>query len=275
MDELDRNLERQMRSQERQLMAVRLTLAAIAAVALVAFRSSLPSAPVLLALVGVVVVYSLALWWLSSRFPTREVAIVGTALDMAAVTVAVYVVPWAVDAYLLYSLVVLGAALRFGLAASVWSSLVCAALYATVVLLGADAAGAARALLPVRLFYLVGIGLASGLFARVVLGRAMEVAQLRTRLVHEERERRREHEEALLSQLAHDFGSNLDREATVRSIVQSTGSLMGDLAALWLVEADQATLGLADIVGRDDELCARARDVAAVRSPRMGEGVIG
>src|SRR5205823_14884982 len=107
------------------------------------------------------------------------------------------------------------------------------------------------------------------------LGRAMEVAQLRTRLVHEERERRREHEEALLSQLAHDFGSNLDREATVRSIVQSTGSLMGDLAALWLVEADQATLGLADIVGREDELCARARDVAAVRSPRMGEGVIG
>src|SRR2546422_934177 len=78
MDELDRNLERQMRSQERQLMAVRLTLAALAAVVLVAFRETLPSAPVLLALVGAVVIYSLALWWLSGHFPTREVAIVGT-----------------------------------------------------------------------------------------------------------------------------------------------------------------------------------------------------
>ena len=68
MDELDRNLERQMRSQERQLMAVRLTLAALAAIALVAFRETLPSTPTLLALVGAVVVYSLALWWLSNRF---------------------------------------------------------------------------------------------------------------------------------------------------------------------------------------------------------------
>src|SRR5438876_640266 len=275
MDELDRNLERQMRSQERQLMAVRLTLAALAAVVLVAFRASLPSAPVLLALVGVVVAYSLALWWLSGRFPTREVAIVGTALDMAAVTVAVYVQPGAIDAYLFYGLVVLGAALRFGLAASVWSSLVCSGLYATVVLLGADAAGAARALLPVRLVYLLGIGLAAGLFARVVIGRAMEVAQLRTRLVQEERERRREREEALLSQLAHDFGTNLDRDATVTAIVQSTGSLMGDFAALWLVESDPATLVLADVVGRDEQLRERARDLAAARVPRMGEGVIG
>jgi len=275
MDELDRNLERQMRSQERQLMAVRLTLAALAAVVLVAVRNSLPSAPVLLALVGAVVLYSLALWWLSSRFPSREVAIVGTALDMAAVTVAVYVSPGAIDAYLFYGIVVLGAALRFGLAASVWSSLVCSGLYATVVLLGADAAGAARSLLPVRLVYLVGIGLAAGLFARVVIGRAMEVAQLRTRLFQEERERRREHEEALLSQLAHDFGTNLDRDATVAAIVHSTGSLMGDLASLWLVESDQATIALADVVGRDEELCERARELAVVRSPRMGEGVIG
>jgi signal transduction histidine kinase len=275
MDELDRNLERQMRSQERQLMAVRLTLAALAAVVLVAFRETLPTAPVLLALVGAVVLYSLALWWLSGRFPTREVAIVGTALDMAAVTVAVYVSPGAIDAYLFYGIVVLGAALRFGLAASVWSSLVCSGLYATVVLLGADAAGAARALLPVRLVYLVGIGLAAGLYARVVIGRAMEVAQLRTRLASEERERRREHEEAMLSQLAHDFGTNLDRDATVAAIVHSTGNLMGDLAALWLVESDQATMSLADVVGRDEEVSARARQLAAVRSPRMGEGVIG
>ena len=116
MDELDRNLERQMRSQERQLTAVRLTLAALAGVALVAFRQTLPSAPVLLALVGAVVVYSLLLWWLSGRFPTREVAIVGTALDMAAVTVAVYVSPGAIDAYLFYGILawLAAALLAFG-----------------------------------------------------------------------------------------------------------------------------------------------------------------
>ncbi|MDP9271141.1 MAG: ATP-binding protein [Chloroflexota bacterium] len=274
MDELDRHFERQMRSQERQLVAVRLTIAALAAVVLVAFRDSLPSAPVLLTLIGVVVGYTLVLWVLSAWFPAREVGIVATALDMAAVTVAVYVQPGAVDAYLFYGLVVLGGALRFGLAASIWSSIVCSGLYATVVLLS-DAAGPVRSLLPVRLVYLVGIGLAAGLYARLVLGRAAEVARLRTRLDEEERERTRAREEALLSQLAHDFSANLDREATVSTIVRSTGNLMGDLAELWLVDAAGERLELADVTGRDQHLCERARQQAAARTPRMGEGVIG
>src|SRR5207253_2734028 len=99
--------------------------------------------------------------------------------DMAAVTVAVYVQPGAIDAYLFYGLVVLGAALRFGLAASVWSSIVCSGLYATVVLLGADVAGAARALLPVRVVYLLGIVRAAVRVPRMgegVIGRAAATA---------------------------------------------------------------------------------------------------
>src|SRR5512142_3458729 len=104
MDELDRHFERQMRSQERQLAAVRLTIAALTAVALFAFRDSVANAGVLLGLIGVVVAYTLLLWWLSSFFPAREVGIVATALDMAAVTVAVYIQPGAIDAYLFYGL---------------------------------------------------------------------------------------------------------------------------------------------------------------------------
>ncbi len=275
MDDLDRNIERQMRSQERQLVAVRLAVSALAAVAVGAFRDFLADAPAFLVLLGVVAAYSLLVLWLIERFPAREVGIVATALDMAAVTVAVYIAPGAIDAYLFYGLVVLGAAVRFGLGASVWSSVVCAFLYGTVVLLGTDPSATARTLLPVRIVYLVGIGLAAGIFARVVLGRAMEVAGLNVRLEEEERERSRAHEEAVLSQLAHDFGASLDQGSTVRTIVRSTGDLMGDIAELWLVSGDGEMLQLADVAGRDDALCDAARQHAAERTPRMGEGVVG
>ncbi len=275
MDDLDRNLERQMRSQERQLVAVRLALAALAAVLLLAFRDFVPPTGAYLVLLGAVVVYSLLVAWLVDRFPAREVGIVATALDMVAVTVAVYVQPGAIDAYLFYGLVVLGAAVRFGLGASVWSSIVCSFLYGTVVVLGTEPGDAARSLLLIRVAYLVGIGVAAGIFARVVLGRAMEVANLNVRLDEEERARSRAREEALLSQLAHDFGASLERASTVATIVHSTGDLLGDLAALWLVAADGETLELAEVVGRDEETSARVRRYAAERPPRMGEGVIG
>lgn len=275
MDELDRNLERQMRSQERQLVAVRLALAALAAVVLVAVRDVVPAAPALLVLLGVVALYSLLVLWLIERFPAREVGIVVTALDMVAVTVAVYLEPGAIDAYLFYGIVVLGAALRFGLGASIWSSVVCSFLYGIVVALGTAPGDAVRALLPVRVVYLLGIGLAAGLYARVVIGRAAELANLHVRLDEEEREQRRAREEALLSQLAHDFGASLEREATVRSIVRATGDLVGDLVALWLVDPDGGGLQLADLAGRDDDVRSRARAHADERPLRMGEGVIG
>ncbi len=275
MDDLDRNIERQMRSQERQLVAVRLALVALAGVAVAAFRSFLADAPAFLVLLGVVAIYSLAVWALIEHFPAREVGIVATALDMVAVTVAVYIEPGAIDAYLFYGLVVLGAAVRFGLGASVWSSVVCAFLYGFVVILGTDAADAARSLLPVRIVYLLGIGLAAGIFARVVLGRAMEVAGLQLQLEEEERERSRAREEAVLSQLAREFGASLERDSTVGTIVRSTGDLLGDIAELWLVSGEGDSLQLADVAGRNEALCDAARRHAAERTPRMGEGVVG
>jgi signal transduction histidine kinase len=274
MDDLDRNIERQMRSQERQLVAVRLAVVALAAVAVAAFRSFLSDAPAFLVLLGVVALYSLLIWALIERFPAREVGIVATAMDMVAVTVAVYIQPGSIDAYLFYGLVVLGAAVRFGLGASVWSSVVCTFLYGFVVVLGTDPTDTARSLLPVRVVYLLGIGLAAGIFARVVLGRALEVAGLQLRLEEEEREQGRAREEAVLSQLAHDFGASLDRDSTVRTVVRSTGDLLGDIAELWLV-SEGGTLRLADVAGRDERLCDAARRHAAERTPRMGEGVVG
>jgi K+-sensing histidine kinase KdpD len=275
MDELDRHFERQMRSQERQLVGVRLTLAAVAAVLLVGFNQQSPTTRPFLVLVGAVVVYTLVLWWLIGRFPAREIGIVATALDLAAVTVAVYIQPQAIDGYLFYGVVILGAALRFGLGASIWSAIVCAGLYGTVILLSGGSAQTTVQLLPVRIAYLLGIGLAVGLYAQVVLGRASQVARLQTRLEQEEREQRRAREEALLSQLAHDFSSSLERDATVGSIVRSTGDLMGDLAELWLVDEDHQNLALAGVVARDQDLQSRAREHALQRTPRIGEGVIG
>src|SRR5688500_3095376 len=119
--ELERHLEDQMRAQARQLVWVRLGLALVAAVFLAVFEPNLEARPVLLALIGVVGVSTLAIPFLLRRFPAREVGIVSTALDMAAVTVAVYVAADALDAYLFYGLVILGTALRFGFGASVWS----------------------------------------------------------------------------------------------------------------------------------------------------------
>jgi signal transduction histidine kinase len=130
------------------------------------------------------------------------------------VTVAIYLVPAIVDLYLFYGLVILGAALRFGLGASVWSSLVMSAMYAAVSVAGAGGSAAIE-LLPLRVVYLVGFGVVAGLFSRVVIGRAAENARLQQRLVEEEREREEIRERELLSRLGRDFGASLDRDATL------------------------------------------------------------
>ena len=90
-------------------------------------------------LVGIAVAliaWSVLVFWLLRRFPAREVGIVSTVVEMAAVTIAVYVAVDAPDLYLLYGLVILGAALRFGLGAAVWSSIVMTGMYLAVVLPG-------------------------------------------------------------------------------------------------------------------------------------------
>ena len=96
-----------MRAQERQLAWVRLGMVLAAALLLVVVAQRIPALPVLLVLLGVVAVAALAIPLLLSEFPAREVGIVSTALEMAAVTVAVYVSGPAIDAYLFYGLVIL------------------------------------------------------------------------------------------------------------------------------------------------------------------------
>ena len=128
-----------MRAQERQLAAVRLGMAAVGALLLAFVVPDLPGRLALLVVVAVIAAWSLMVPWLLGRFPSREVGIVSTVIDMAAVTVAVYVATDAVDMYLFYGLVILATALRFGFGASLWSSLVMSGTYAAVVIVGGGA----------------------------------------------------------------------------------------------------------------------------------------
>src|SRR5918992_899610 len=273
--DLERHLERQQRTQERQLVGVRIVMVALAAGFVLVFRERLPSLPVLLAILGVVVAYSVAVPLLLRRFPSREVGIVTTGLDMTAVTVAVYAAPEAADAYLFYGLVILGAALRFGLAASIFVSLLVSAMYVAVVLAGTAADAPARALIGVRLAYLVGFGVVAGLFSRVVIGRATENARLQARLAQDEREQAAVRERELLSRLGRDFGESLDRGATVRAVVTGASPHLGDAAILYTVEPDGARLRAEAAAGRDPELADRILAFATERCPRVGEGVAG
>jgi signal transduction histidine kinase len=281
LPDLDVHLERQMRSQERQLAVVRATIAGVALVAVVLFREQLTSFPWLAGLAIAVLAYTGGILLLVGRFPAREVGVVATALDMVVVTLAIYLEPQALDAFLFYLPVTVGVALRYGLAASVWAAVVIAFMYASVILLAADAGAAARELLAIRIGYVLGLGLAAGLFARVAIGRATENAKLQQRLAEEERERLRRQEAELLSQLAREFGTSLDRKETAQAIVRAAAPLLGDLSWLLLVEradpVDPASLRLvlADADGREHTLADRLREHLAGRQLRMGEGVSG
>ncbi|MEO7295406.1 MAG: ATP-binding protein [Candidatus Limnocylindria bacterium] len=273
-NELERHLEDQMRAQERQLVWVRLGLVLVAAALLLIFEPRLASRPVLFVLIGVVAVSTLAIPWLLTRFPAREVGIVSTALDMAAVTVAVYVAGDTIDAYLFYGLVILGTALRFGLGASIWASVVMSGLYVAVVLIGSTD-DAVRELLGIRVAYLIAIGLIAGLFSRVVIQRAMENARLQQRLAEDERDRERVLERELLSRLGRDFAASLDRETTTRTIAASAASLLGDATLVLMIDdAERRLLPVAN-GGTDEELAARWQAHLVERKPRVGEGILG
>ena len=271
--ELERHLENQMRAQERQLVWVRLGLVLVAAALLLIFEPGLESRTVLFGLIGVVGLSTLAIPWLLTRFPAREVGIVSTALDMAAVTVAVYVAGVEIDAYLFYGLVILGTALRFGLGASIWSSIVMSGLYAAVVLIGST--DELRQLLPARVAYLVGIGLVAGLFSRVVIQRAMENARLQQRLAEDERDRERVLERELLSRLGRDFAASLDRETTIRTIATNAASLLGDATLVLMIDDAERRLVPVGSGGPNDELAAGWQAHIAERRPRVGEGIMG
>jgi signal transduction histidine kinase len=279
LPDLDAHLERQMRSQERQLAYARLAIVLAAIAVVLAFRDQLDSFLWLVGLGVAVVVYTGGILLLVGRFPAREVGIVATALDMVVVTLAIYAEPRALDAFLFYLPVILGVALRFGLGASVWASVVMSFMYASVVLIASGEAGQVRDLLAIRIGYLIGLGLAAGLFARVVIGRATDNARLQHRLDVEEAERAHAREAELLSQMAREFGNSLERDETVRTIVGAAAPLLGDVTWLQLVTRDgdgpRGQLSLARIDGRDAELVARLRDHLGQRDLRVGEGIAG
>ncbi len=276
LPDLDRHIERQLRAQERQLVAMRFAVTLPIAAFLIAFRATIPALALLLGLVAAVIVYNLAIALLVGRFPAREVGIVATALDMVAVTVAIYLVPAAIDAYLFYGLVILTVALRFGLGASIWVSLIVAFMYLSVVLAASDASAATvRALLPVRAAYLIGIGLAAGFFSRIVIGRTLENARLQERLVQDARERAQTRERELLSQLGRDFAHSLEREATVGAIVSGASPLLGDATWLYIVDEAHAELRLAAVEGRDAGLVEALREHGESRTIHLGEGIVG
>jgi signal transduction histidine kinase len=273
--ELERQLERRMRAQERQLAWVRLGIVALAAAYLVIAVPTTTGIEILLALLGVVAAWSLLVFWLLRRFPAREVGILSTVVEMAAVTIAVYVAVDAEDLYLVYGLVILGAALRFGLGAAVWSSIVMTGMYLAVVLPGDRLDQAALEALPVRIAYLIGFGVVAGLFSRIVIGRAEENARLQAQLVEEERQRELTRERELLSRLGRDFGASLERGATLEAIAIGSAPVLGGATMVFTVDDIDRCLEPAAAAGPDGDLVEAWRAFADARHPRLGEGLIG
>jgi signal transduction histidine kinase len=272
---LEELLESRMRAQERQLAWVRLGLVALAGAFLLVAGRNLPGVGVLLGVLGFVAAWSLLVFWLLPRFPAREVGILSTVVEMAAVTIAVYVAVGATDLYLSYGLVILGAALRFGLGASVWSSVVMSAMYVAVVLPGGALEGESVDAIPVRIAYLVIFGIVAGLFSRIVIGRAEENVRLQQRLTEEEREREAIRERELLSRLGRDFAASLDRAATVEAVAVGSAPVLGGATMVFTLDDAERRMRAAASAGPDMELVEAWRGFADGKSPRLGEGLVG
>ena len=273
--ELEQHLEHRMRAQERQLAWVRLGIVALAAAFLLLVLPGLRGMAVLLGVLGFVAAWSALVFWLLRRFPAREVGILSTVVEMAAVTIAVYVAVEADDLYLLYGPVILGAALRFGLGASVWSSLVMSAMYVAVLVPGGGLAQDDLEAIPVRLAYLIGFGVVAGLFSRIVIGRAEENARLHQRLAEEERDRELTRERELLSRFGRDFGSSLDRAATLEAVAVGAAPLLGGGTVVYALDDAERRLRAEAVAGPDGELVEAWRTFAQSRPPRLGEGLVG
>jgi signal transduction histidine kinase len=273
--ELERHLERQMRAQERQLAWVRLGTVALAATLLVVLVPEIEGFELILGVLAAIALLSLLTPFLLARFPAREVGIVSTVAEMIGVTVVVYVAGGTLDAYLFYGLVILGVALRFGLGASIWASLVMSAMYVAVVLADTDPSERVRELLVVRVAYLVGFGVAAGLFSRVVIGRATENARLQQRLAEEEREAERLQETELLSQLGKEISASLELRTAQRAVADGAAPVLGDAVVVLGVDDPSRRLAVVAAAGRDAELAARWSTFLLERPPRMGEGLLG
>ncbi|MBA4169959.1 MAG: GAF domain-containing protein [Chloroflexi bacterium] len=274
MEAPESHLERQMRAQEVQLVWVRLGMVAVATATLLIFARQIVGLPVLLGILAGVALFSVATGWLIRHFPAREVGVVSTIVDMVAVTLAVYFAS-GIDIHLFYGLVILGVALRFGLGASIWSSIVMSGMYVAVVLTVRTGEAEIINELPVRVAYLVGFGVAAGLFSRIVIGRTTENARLQQRLAEDERDRARGRENELLSQLGRDFSASLDRDATLRTISSGAAPLLGDATLVFTVDEAEHRLLPAAADGRDHTLADAWLDAARQRPARLGEGIVG
>lgn len=275
MTEFDRHVERQMRSQERQIVVARFVVVGLSALIALLLRERTEALAFDLAVLGAVALYNVVIALLVGRFPAREVGVLATGLDMVAVTLVVWADQASPDSYLLYALVILGVALRFGLVASVWSATVMAALYVAVVLVGSDGETAVRGQLAVRAAYLLGIGVIGGLFSRVVIGRATENARLQQQLEAEEAERARAREADLVAGLTRELGSTLDRDAVVRAIVRTAAPLLGEVTAVLVVDPTSRELRPQAVDGTDPALRERYRVHLEAHPVRIGDGIAG
>jgi len=187
--DLARHLDDEMRTQERQLVGVRLAVVVLGIGFLALFGEPIQGRFALIGVLVGVAAYSLLIPVLLTRLPVGPVAALGVVADMATVTGVVWLASNVSDSYLFYALVILGTAVRFGMVASIVASMAMSLLYLAVVLATADPDTALRVLLPVRVLFLVTFGVVAGLFSRIIIGRAAENSRLLQRLQDEEQER--------------------------------------------------------------------------------------
>ena len=273
--DLARHLELQVRTQERQLVTVRLAVVALAIGFLITFGEPIDNRFALMGVVAGVAVYSLTIGFLLTRVAVRPVAVAGVILDALAVSAIVWLATNVPDAYLFYGLVILGVAIRFGMIASIASSIAIGATYLAVVVGSPILDASVGQLVPVRVLFLVIFGVVAGLFSQIIIGGAAENARLQQRLEAEEHERERGRERELLSRLGRDFGASLERQATLNAIVAGSAPLLGDATLLLTLDPGEQRLTPAAADGRDQALTARWLALADAQRPTVGEGTIG
>jgi signal transduction histidine kinase len=271
--DLARHLDDPMRTQERQLVVVRLAVVVLGLAFLVLFGAPINGRLPVIAVLAGVAAYSLLIPIALRSLPAPPVAAFGVVLDVLAVSAVVWLATNVPDAYLFYSVVILGAAIRFGLVVSVVASVAIGAVYVAIVVAAAGPEAVAGTVLPVRVLYLVIFGVVAGLFSQIIRRRAAENAVLQQRLEAEGAERDRRRERELLSRVGRDFGASLERDATERAVARGAGRLLGDATLLATLDGPEGSLVPAAVGGPDRPLAERWR-AAIDRRPAPPGGVL-
>ena len=108
-----------------------------------------------------------------------------------------------------------------------------------------------------------------------MIGRATENARLQLRLAEEERQREVTRERELLSRLGRDFGTSLDRSATLEAVAVGAAPVLGGATLVFTVDDADRRLMPASAAGPDAELVEAWQRYATERPLRLGEGLIG